>query len=257
MKKFIREIHNFLNTSYLWLYFIQMPGPDLFTRRRALLIKHLRRGNRIVLDCGFGNGWFSYLAYRGTAKVIAISTNKNEVKKARLLFNEFKGINENDLFFMELNAYDLEKLNLENQVDEIICFETLEHIREDKKVCRIFYELLKNGGVLHLCCPNADHPKWKNETLDLEEQWRGHTRRGYTLDSYRELLEPIGFKIEYSEKIGGRTLVFLYRITSWISNNLGKYLASIASFIFSPFIVFDNVDSSFYFSIYVKYRKDK
>jgi hypothetical protein len=78
-------------------------------------------------------------------------------------------------------------------------------VKQDRLVAQSFFNMLNPGGVLHLCCPNAEHPRWKAEVLDLEERG-GHVRAGYTLNSYRELLEPIGFQITAVEGVGGPLL---------------------------------------------------
>src|ERR1700730_1937361 len=118
------------------LRFLFMPGTDIFTRRRTALEKYWLTGKRKVLDAGFGNGWFSYRAYRSGANVTAVTIGPNQVRKARALYNGFLGIDENRLSFREENLYNLEQLD--DAFDEIICYETLEHIRNDAAVCRAF-----------------------------------------------------------------------------------------------------------------------
>lgn len=182
-----------------------MPGWDLFTRRRVRLARHWHAGPRAVLDAGSGNGWFSYQAWRSGARVHGFNFEETQVAKARAFYNEWLGVPEAQLSFRCFNLYDLPTVT--DRYDEIICFETLEHIKDDALVCREFFRLLRPGGVLHLCCPFAGHPKWKAEDLDVNEAWGGHVRTGYTAQSYRELLGPIGFRVETFEGMGGPELV--------------------------------------------------
>ncbi len=128
-----------------------------------------------MLDAGFGNGWFSYRAYRSGATVTALAIGPELIRKAKALYNGFLGIPDDKLSFREMNLYEAGQI--EGPFDEIICYETLEHIRNDATVCRMFYEMLRPGGVLHLCCPNAEHPRWQGETLDLTEFWRSRAAR--------------------------------------------------------------------------------
>ena len=181
------------------LRFHWMPGTDLFTRRRVGLESHWAHGSRKVLDAGCGNGWFAYRACRGDATVTAVAISAGLVARGAAFYNDYLGIPPTRLRFVELNLYDLP--NLGETYDEIICYETLEHIRDDRRVCEHFFAALNPGGTLHLCCPNADHPRWAAEVLDDEEQG-GHVRCGYTEASYRALLEPLGFEI--GEIDGGR-----------------------------------------------------
>jgi SAM-dependent methyltransferase len=149
-----------------------------------------------------------------------------------------------------MNLYDVGKLG--DRFDEIICYETLEHIRDDRVVCRHFHDLLKPGGILHLCCPNAEHPRWQQEKLDRAERG-GHVRHGYTERSYRELLEPLGFRIERFEGIGGPLLVSLQEnIQAPVRRWLGEVGAAVVALIGIPFVWFDGRRPKVPFSIYVR-----
>ena len=236
---------------------MHMPGPDLFTERRAVLLrKYLGKGPRMVLDCGCGNGWFSYMAYKSGARVLGISLRADEVEKAREMYNVFMGLPKDKMDFQHMNAYEMGTLNLDNQVDEIICFETLEHIKEDRRVCEIFYKMLKKNGVLHLSCPNSRHPRWQKEQLDIDSRWSGHVREGYTMDSYRALLEPLGFEIVGSEGMGNQFLSSVSEFVRWFNKGpVSYYLYYLLSAIFSFVVIFDKVSESSAFCIYVKCRK--
>src|SRR5881296_2631908 len=168
-----------------------MPGADLFTRRRVRLKRYWQTGSRRVLDAGSGNGWFSYLAVRSGATVVAVNMDEGQVKKAIRFYNKTFGIPTDRLEFRLLNLYNVE--TIPGSFDEIICYETLEHIKRDTEVCSSFFRMLRPNGILHLCCPNADHPRWRNEWLD-DKEGGYHVRAGYTLKTYQELLEPLGFR---------------------------------------------------------------
>src|ERR1700722_1752891 len=83
--------------------FLSLPGTDIFTRRRTALEKNWKRGRRKVLDAGFGNGWFTYRAYRSGADVRSVSNQSQLVIKSRALFNDYLGILENRICFREMN----------------------------------------------------------------------------------------------------------------------------------------------------------
>lgn len=142
----------------------------------------------------------AYQAWKKGAHVLAVSVKPAEVVSCRNLFNQYLGINSKELEFRECNLYTLD-LDAES-FDEVICSETLEHVLRDDEVCRTFWRLLKPGGVLHLCTPNAEHPYNARFPLDSMENG-GHVRPGYTLDSYGKLLGPIGFEIVQSDGMGG------------------------------------------------------
>jgi SAM-dependent methyltransferase len=232
------------------LRFLWLPGTDIFTRRRTALEKNWRRGQRRVLDAGFGNGWFSYRAYKSGAAVTALAIGQGLVPKAQALYNEFLDIPEASLVFRQMNLYDLGKLN--DTFDEIICYETLEHISDDRVVCELFWRLLRPGGVLHLCCPNSEHPRWQAEPLDLAESG-GHVRHGYTETTFRALLEPIGFRIDLVEGVGGPLLVLLQeKVQAPLRHRFGEGAAAAVALMAAPFVACDNRSPPVPFSVYVR-----
>ena len=231
-----------------------MPGIDHMTRRRVRLCKYWAREKRDVLDAGFGNGWVSYLAYRSGARVLGVNMAQDQVQKAKNFYNGWRNIPTEQLEFLRLNLYDLDGLT--SSFDEIICYETLEHIKDDLEVCKEFYRLLKLGGVLHLCCPFAEHPRWKKESLDYKEKG-GHVRAGYTLESYRALLEPLGFEIMETEGMGGRLLTKIVLMTQLIQSYLGNLCALPVALLGIPFVWFDPVNAHNPYCLYVKAVKSE
>jgi SAM-dependent methyltransferase len=226
-----------------------MPGFDLCTRRRVKLQRHWRKGPRRFLDAGSGNGWFSYLAYRSGAKVTAVSALTGEIEKARRFYNNWLGIPEERLSFRTLNFYQIESLG--EKFDEIICYEALEHVKDDALVAQSFFRMLNPGGVLHLCCPNAEHPRWKAEVLDLEEQG-GHVRAGYTFESYRALLDPMGFTISEVEGVGGPLLSKAELALSKVRGRFGDFVSVPLALSLFPTVWFDGGKASCPFSVYVR-----
>jgi SAM-dependent methyltransferase len=178
------------------------PGLDLHTRNRASLCKYWKTGPRDVLDAGSGNGYFSWLAYKSGARVIAINFDETQVKKSREFLVGYKKADPTRLQFEQRNLYDLPAEI--RTFDEIICFEVLEHLRRDCDVVREFYRLLRPGGVLHVCCPFRMHPRHQAEMLDLNET-------GF------QVLEVVG--------IGTPGIYHADRILRAIRNRVGDLLA--------------------------------
>ncbi|HEX4410980.1 MAG TPA: class I SAM-dependent methyltransferase [Xanthobacteraceae bacterium] len=236
------------------LRYLLLPGTDIFTRRRTRLEKNWLRGPRRVLDAGFGNGWFSYRAYKSGATVTSIAIGANLVDKANALYNDFLGISRDKMSFQEMNLYEAGKLD--GPFDEIICYETLEHVRDDAAVCRTFHRLLRPGGVLHLCCPNAEHPRWRSEQLDSTESG-GHVRHGYTERTFLALLEPLGFRVDRSEGVGGSLIVFAQeKVQTPLRRLFGEPGAATVAVLAAPFIALDAAAPAMPFSIYVRAVRD-
>lgn len=242
-----------VRSAVKWLLF---PGLNLHARlRNQVLPTYIgspRNGQeRLVLDAGCGNGMLSYQAYLKGNRVIGVSI-KDEVIRNRRLFNDHHGIPEDRLSFRDVNLYDIESLGTE--FDEIICCEVLEHIRGDEQVCRSFFRILKPGGVLHLCCPNAEHPHHANYPLDPDETG-GHVRPGYTCASYRRLLEPIGFQVSEPIRLGGPIRQACNVAITRTQETLGKYAGLPVFFALAPWAAWDAAEPKVPFSLYVQATK--
>lgn len=239
-----------LREQLKWLLF---PGLNLNARlRNRRMPEHFGQPQngreRVVLDAGCGNGMLSYQAYLKGNRVIGVSV-KSEVERNRTLFNQFHGIPEERLSFLDHNLYDIESLGM--TFDEIVCCEVMEHIKGDKQVCRSFYNILKPGGVLHLCCPNAEHPHHVNYPLDPDETG-GHVRPGYTWETYRQLLEPIGFELSPPIGLGGPLRQACNVAITRTQETLGKYFGLPVFFALAPWTVLDSSSPKVPFSLYVQ-----
>lgn len=225
------------------------PGLDLHLRNRASLCRYWAGGPRDVLDAGSGNGYFSWLAYKSGARVVAFNVDAGQVEKARSYLIGHRRADPSRLAFEHRNLYDL--ASEQRTFDEIICYETLEHIVRDADVISEFARILRPGGHLHLCCPNRLHPRHEREVLDLEEKG-GHVRLGYTESDYRVLLAPFGFEIDRVVGIGSRPVYVADEILRRIRNTAGD-LAALPLFpLLLPFALLAGENPPLPFSIYVR-----
>jgi len=242
-----------MRTQLKWLLF---PGLNLHARLRYREMpnhfgKPQNGQERLVLDAGCGNGMLSYQAYRLGNRVIGVSI-KSEVDRNRELFNRMHGIPEERLAFRDHNLYDIESLG--ETFDEIICCEVMEHIKGDEQVCRGLYNVLKPGGVLHLCCPNAEHPDHASYPLDPDETG-GHVRPGYTEETYRQLLEPIGFEVSAPIGIGGPIRQSCNKRITQTQERFGKYFGLPLFFVLAPWAALDGDNPQVPYSLYVQATK--
>jgi SAM-dependent methyltransferase len=225
------------------------PGLDLHTRNRASLTRFWKTGARDVLDAGSGNGYFSWLAYQSGARVVAMNFEAAQVEKAKEFLIGYRKADPAKLHFEQANLYHLTKE--QRTFDEIICFEVLEHLRDDRAVAKEFYRMLRPGGVLHVCCPHREHPRHRAEVLDTNETG-GHVRAGYTAADYRALLEPLGFHLETIVGIGPRSLYLADKILRSIRSRVGD-LPALPLFLFAlPVVWFARLNPPMPFSLYVR-----
>jgi len=246
----------FATAATLALKSLLFPGLNLHARERYSYVPG-RFGSDIVpgsmvLDAGCGNGMLAYQAWKRGAQVLGISIKQREVDGCRTLFNVGKGIPTSAMRFENINLHTLSAK--ECQYDTIICTEVIEHIQDDRGVCSKFFELLKPGGRLHLTAPNADHPYNIRSPLDPDESG-GHVRPGYTCETFRALLEPIGFHIEEVSGLGGPVRqAFNWRIKE-VQRRYGAVCGLPLFCMAIPFLSFDPKSPRIPFSLYVKARK--
>jgi SAM-dependent methyltransferase len=231
-----------------------MPGFDLCTRRRVFLSRFWRTGPRRVLDAGCGNGWFSYLAYRSGATVVGISNEPGQVAKAQAFYNGWLEVPEDRLQFRLCDLRSIAALTID-LCDEIICYETLEHIVDDSAVCQEFHRLLSPGGNLHICVPNAGHPRWASEGLDARGEWGGHVRAGYTDATLDALLAPIGFERTATAGVGGQALALADRCLQVMRGSVGDLGAAPVALPLFPLVALDSHRPRLPYSVYGRFRK--
>ena len=213
-----RIVHGLSSLKLLGKKFL-FPGLDLHTRCRYQSLPSLICGGDLeTLDAGFGNGALSYAAYRKGNRILGVSFSQREVTATRAFF-DFLHVPRQRAEFQLMNIYHLRQLN--RKFDQIICTETLEHISRDKEVVQIFSDLLRPGGRLILCCPYQRHPINALGRTD-EPETGGHVRDGYTLESYRSLLDPVGLKITKTVGLGFPLLcrleLLLQKTRAWLGD---------------------------------------
>lgn len=229
------------------------PGVDIHARSRYRhLPKFFAAGDIDTLDAGCGNGMLSYAAYRKGNRVVGVALDGAEIDR-NLRFYHAIGVNDARLRFEQLNLYDLPGLGT-SRFDQIICSETLEHVRDDVAVVGHFAAALRAGGVLHLCCPNATHPMNALGRVAEPEDGR-HVRDGYTLETYRSLLEPAGFEIEHAAGLGSPAVVRADVVVRRARDRYGHGIAIPALTVALPLRFFDRLDPPEPFSLYVRARR--
>ncbi|HMG73504.1 MAG TPA: methyltransferase domain-containing protein [Pyrinomonadaceae bacterium] len=163
------------------------------------LRKYLRSGNCATLDAGCGNGAFSYYASSLGNSVLGINIDSEQVRKCEE-FRAFLNLDRERCGFKVHNIYDV--LSLGQTFDQIICFETLEHLKEDREVLKLFRQVINPDGVLHLCTPRRNRRSYFGEVLSETEDG-GHVRFGYELLDLEPMLAAAGFSVNRTDKAMG------------------------------------------------------
>jgi SAM-dependent methyltransferase len=138
-------------------------------------------GTRVV-DVGAGIGTFTEALAPGRELVVALEPDPRFAEHLRQRFAGWPNVE-----VREQDASALEALPF--KVDTVLCFNVLEHIRDDAGTLASLWEALRPGGTLLLLVPA--HPKLYG-SLD---RYLGHERRYRKLD-VASLLQRVGFHLE-------------------------------------------------------------
>jgi SAM-dependent methyltransferase len=166
-------------------------GDPCVLDRWLWLREQLSPGPKRTFDAGCGNGAFSiYAASRGN-EVLAASFSEREQQDARRRA-EVVGVRDIDFRVLDLREIERHRASL-GLFDQIICFETIEHLTDDAGLIRSLAEMLKPGGRLLLTAPfDGHHPLFTEERDPSPVEDGSHVRFGYSQARLRELVEQAG-----------------------------------------------------------------
>jgi SAM-dependent methyltransferase len=135
-----------------------------------------------VLDAGAGTGTFTETVVCDADEVVALEPDPQFVQLLRQRFADESRVH--------VVHGDAERLGAEvGEFDAIVCFNVLEHVRDDERTLRVFYDRLRAGGALLLLVPA--HPS----LVSPFDQAVGHVRR-YSRSSLSRSLHGAGFTVE-------------------------------------------------------------
>ena len=240
---------------FKWLLF---PGLNVGTRKRMKFSKHFQPGELLTLDAGCGNGAFSYEACRLGNKVLGINIDPEQVRRCEE-YRDFIGIDPERCKFKLHDIYDAAALR--QVFDQIICFETLEHLERDSEVLGLFEKIIRPGAFLHICTPRRKRAPYFGEALSETEDG-GHVRLGYEFDDLQSMLADHGFEVIKTDTAIGFFGLKVEEVLNWfeiaallnLPGSLREILHTGLFLFLYPFTLLDNLLSRSYLSIYVKAR---
>lgn len=217
-----------------WYAALFLEDPSLFDRWTWLRL-HLQSGPSRTLDAGCGFGALTFFASEIGNEVIGLSFDRMQIRRARSRAATLR-LTRADFLLADLRDLDelAESLGL---FDQIICFETIEHIMDDERLIQDLSNLLNPDGRLILTAPFSGRRKLAGESVSESEDG-GHVRWGYTHEELRKLLTRSGLQVLDEGFISGV-------ISQWLIN-LSRTLARISTRLawaaILPFRVFQLLD---------------
>jgi 2-polyprenyl-3-methyl-5-hydroxy-6-metoxy-1,4-benzoquinol methylase len=191
IKKSLGRVFN--KTPYLRILFYKLL--DLLLLRTWHVKKEIRKwsrdhkGEQHILDAGSGFGQYSfYLSGKNKNwKVEAVDVKEEQITDCSAFFARVKRNN------VTFGLADLTTYTRPSAFDFILSVDVMEHIEEDEKVFRNFYESLSDGGMLLISTPSdqggSDVHDHGEEHSFIDE----HVRDGYNIDDIQEKLKRAGF----------------------------------------------------------------
>jgi 2-polyprenyl-3-methyl-5-hydroxy-6-metoxy-1,4-benzoquinol methylase len=177
-------------------------GDPCVLDRWLWLRRHLRSGHLRTFDAGCGNGAFSIYAARLGNRVVAASFARDEIERTGRRAEKI-GIPNLDLRAIDLRELEKHKSEL-GYFDQIVCFETIEHVRDDDRLVNSLAGLLSPGGVLLLTTPFDRHRPMLGESLVPNGVEDGsHVRYGYSPQRLVELMTNAGLRVVDQDYVSG------------------------------------------------------
>lgn len=196
--KFFHNIFSFFNTKFKITENAKASGGgERLTIRswkyaensKDFILSHVQRykwaspyvKNLKCLDVGCGCGYGThYLSRNNPSKIVGIDISPNAIKFAKKYYKE------NNLEFFAMSALDLKFEN--DHFNTVICFEMLEHVREEEqyKLLTEISKVIKGDGVLCISSPNAK----------IHRGGYPFHYKELTVDEFREFLHKFFIEVE-------------------------------------------------------------
>lgn len=197
--------------------------PALYDRWRWLS-QRLRPGALRTLDAGCGDGAFTIYAATVGNEALGLSFDEHRNRKAR---HRATVLNVSNVQFKDADIRQLSSIGDSlGQFDQVICFETIEHIHNDRRLISDLASLLKPGGRLFLTTPFKYYKHLFGDSL-TEGSDGGHVRWGYTHEELRTLFDQADLKLLELSWVSGfvsQQLVNLMRIGGLVHPKFGWFL---------------------------------
>ena len=177
-------------------------GDPCVLDRWMWLRRHLRKGPIRTFDAGCGNGGFSIYAARAGNEVVAASFSARELEDVRRRVQQL-GVSGIEFRTLDLREIEDHRASL-GLFDQIICFETIEHVNDDEGLLRSLAEMLKPEGRLLLTAPFDGHrPLYSEEREPSPVEDGSHVRYGYSQGRLRQVAQDAGLDVSSEDFVSG------------------------------------------------------
>jgi 2-polyprenyl-3-methyl-5-hydroxy-6-metoxy-1,4-benzoquinol methylase len=199
IKKSLGKLFN--KTPFLRILFYKLL--DILLLRTWHVKKEIRawatknQGRKTILDAGSGFGQYTFFI-SGMNKswfVEAVDVKEEQISDCSSFFTRIG--RKNTIF----DIADLTVFSKPDTFDMILSVDVMEHIAEDEKVFRNFYDSLTQGGMLLISTPSDQGGSDVHDHMEESSFIDEHVRDGYNMEDIREKLKRAGFsrtEVHYS-----------------------------------------------------------
>jgi SAM-dependent methyltransferase len=196
-------------------------GDPCVLDRWLWLRRHLRKGSMRTFDAGCGNGGFAIYAARAGNEVVAASFSEREQQDARRRA-QVVGVGGIDFRQLDLRELDEHRPEL-GSFDQIICFETIEHVSDDAGLVAGLAAMLAPGGQLLLTTPyDRHHPLYTEDPHPSGVEDGLHVRFGYSQESLRQIAQDAGLRVSDEGFVSGVVSQKLTDLMRRLSERIGR-----------------------------------
>jgi SAM-dependent methyltransferase len=179
-----------------------LQGDITVTDRWQWLRRHLEPGPVRTLDAGCGTGAFTMYAAMQGNQAVGVAFDSEQLNRAERRA-AMVGLGPDQIRFVVGDLRQLHEFGESlGQFDQVLLFETIEHILDDQKLLRDVADRLRPGGRLLLTAPTKEHPPLWGEVLSEVEDG-GHVRWGYTRQEMEALFPEAGLEVLATDFISG------------------------------------------------------
>jgi SAM-dependent methyltransferase len=191
IKKSLGKLFN--KTPFLRILFYKLL--DILLLRTWHVKKEIRgwaknhKGSQRILDAGSGFGQYSFFM-SGMNKnwtIEAVDVKEEQIADCNSFFSR---IGRSNVVF---DIADLTTYNKSDTFDLILSVDVMEHIEEDEKVFRNFYESLTKEGMLLISTPSDQGGSDVHDSGEEASFIDEHVRDGYNINEIQEKLKRAGF----------------------------------------------------------------
>ena len=103
--------------------------------------------NKTVLDIASGEGYGTYMLSQQSKKIIGVDIDKDAIDHAKIKYE-----NHDNITFIHGSCLDIPVID--NSIDVVVSFETIEHIYEHEIFLKEIKRVLKKDGILIISTPD-------------------------------------------------------------------------------------------------------